>query len=92
MNQQLPATDTVKQETPVKSNWSAASIVIIIFSVLMWFISYYGAAKLSYDKFGSIGWAILAFIVAPFYYIYYAYFVSTRSVIMTAGKRILLRK
>lgn len=40
-----------------------------------------GAAKLSHDKFGSIGWAILAFIFAPFYYVFYAFFVSSKPVI-----------
>lgn len=85
-------TTPVKEEAPAKTGWTPMAIVITFFSVLMWFISYYGAAKLSYDKFGSIGWAILAFIFAPFYYIYYAYFVSSRSVIMTAGRRILSRR
>lgn len=36
-----------------------------------------GAAKLSYDRFQSIGWAILAFIFSPIYYMYYAFAVST---------------
>lgn len=36
-----------------------------------------GAAKLSYDRFRSIGWAIVAFLFAPIYYMYYAFFVST---------------
>ena len=36
-----------------------------------------GAAKLSYDKFRSVGWAIVAFLFAPIYYMYYAFFLST---------------
>ncbi len=85
-------TTPVKEETPAKTAWTPVTIAITVFSVLITFLSYYGAAKLSYDKFGSIGWAILAFIFAPFYYLYYAYFVSSRSVMMTAGRRILSRK
>jgi hypothetical protein len=42
-----------------------SSIVLIAFHV--------GAAKLSYDKYGSIGWAILDFFFATVYYPYYAF-------------------
>jgi hypothetical protein len=50
--------------------WFAASLIpALIFSA--------GAAKLSYDRFQSIGWAIVAFLFAPIYYMYYAFFVST---------------
>ena len=45
-------------------------------SILFYILYSYGAAKLSYDKFGSIGWAILDFIFAVFYYPYYAIFLS----------------
>jgi hypothetical protein len=43
------------------------SVVSILFSIIV----AYGAAKLSYDKYGSFGWALLAFIFAPVYYVYY---------------------
>ena len=53
------------------------------FMTLGWFVSAlfyvifgYGAAKLSYDKYQSIGWAILNFFFATFYYPYYAIFLS----------------
>jgi hypothetical protein len=46
----------------------ASFLFLLVFS--------YGAAKLSYDKFGSIGWAILDFFFATFYYPYYAIFLS----------------
>ena len=39
----------------------------------------FGAAKLSYDRFRSAGWAVLAFLFAPLYYMYYAFFISTPS-------------
>lgn len=44
----------------------------LIFSILF----SYGAAKLSYDTFHSVGWAVLAFIFSGFYYPYYALFVN----------------
>lgn len=47
-----------------------------------------GAAKLSYDRFRSIGWAIVAFLFAPLYYIYYSFFVSTAvTPVMVAAAR-----
>ena len=45
-------------------------------SLLCLLVFSYGAAKLSYDKFGSIGWAVLNFFFASFYYPYYAIFLS----------------
>jgi hypothetical protein len=49
---------------------------VLIF-VLVWVVLYWvGAAKLSYDTSGSAVWAFLAFLFAPFYYPYYAFFVS----------------
>jgi hypothetical protein len=52
------------------------AIVVLMF-VLVWVVMYWvGAAKLSYDTTGSGFWALLAFLFAPFYYPYYAFFVS----------------
>ena len=58
------------------------SIAHILFSV--------GAAKLSYDKFQSVGWAFLAAIFSWFYYPYYAFFVSTpaSASMVAAGRRL----
>jgi hypothetical protein len=49
-----------------------------------------GAAKLSYDKFQSFGWAILAFIFSGIYYPYYAFFISVAAppAMVAAGRRI----
>ena len=66
---------------------SPIAIAGAVISILISFIICYGAAKLSYDKYGSIGWAILAFIIAPFYYVYYAYFVSTKTMAIIGGRR-----
>ena len=59
-------------------SWMAGTwaVVVMIF-VIVWVVMYWvGAAKLSYDTTGSGGWALLAFLFAPFYYPYYAFFVS----------------
>jgi hypothetical protein len=57
------------------------SLPMIIFSL--------GAAKLSYDRFQSFGWAILAFIFSGLYYPYYAFFISTAAppAMVMAGRR-----
>ncbi len=58
-----------------------------IASLLFYVMFSYGAAKLSYDKFGSVGWAILDFIFAAFYYPYYAIFLSGPSGSSYGGRR-----
>jgi len=47
------------------------------------------AAKLSYDRYQSIGWAILAFIFGSLYIPYYAFFLSSPSAVpvMSGGGR-----
>ena len=47
-------------------------LLIFVFGCAYWF----GAAKLSYDVSGSPIWAFLAFLFAPFYYPFYAFFIS----------------
>jgi hypothetical protein len=58
-----------------------------IASFLFYIAFSYGAAKLSYDKFQSVGWAILNFIFAAFYYPYYAIFLSGPSGSSFGGRR-----
>lgn len=56
-----------------------SSMLATSLGVVVHLIFSYGAAKLSYDKFGSIGWSILDFIFSWFYYPYYALFLNTPS-------------
>ena len=71
---------TSKPDEPVSSSGSSAfGIGFMIFYVLIMLVSMAGAAKLSYDKFHSVGWAILDFFFSTYYYIYYAFFVSKPS-------------
>lgn len=77
-----------KEETGNPKALAATAIIWIILAVIQALLFYSGAAKLSYDRFGSIGWAILAFLFAPLYYMYYAFFVSTAaSPVMIAAAR-----
>lgn len=52
------------------------AIAMIVINVLVGLIYCYGAARLSYNTFGSMGWAVVAFFLAPLYYPYYGIFVS----------------
>lgn len=52
------------------------AIAMLVINVLIGLIYCYGAARLSYNTFGSMGWAVVAFLFAPIYYPYYGIFVS----------------
>lgn len=64
--------------TSTLPSWMAGTWIMVVgLFVLVWVVLYWaGAAKLSYDTSGSGLWALLAFIFAPFYYPYYAFFIS----------------
>jgi len=82
---------TAAASTPANANPSAAAgsekktdstasglgIVSMIFTIIFLFVWHLGAASLSYAKYGSIGWAILDFFFATFYYPFYAFFLNT---------------
>ena len=79
--------DAPPQPTPsVAVSWvfSVGGILTILF----WIVFAFGAAKLSYDKYRSIGWAILDFIFSQFYYPYYALVLnSPTQALVSAGRR-----
>lgn len=57
----------------LSGTWVAFYILLLI----IWIIAYWlGAAKIAYDQTGSGLWALVAFLFAPFYYPYFAFFVS----------------
>jgi hypothetical protein len=70
------------------------SIASMIFGIIFAFVWHLGAASLSYAKYGSIGWAILDFFFATFYYPFYAFFLNTPapSMGMMGGRRLRLPK
>jgi hypothetical protein len=78
-----------KRETPAEqpTGWTPTGIAYTAVSVILGVLYFYGAAKLSYSKYGSILWAILAFIFAPFYYPFYAIFLHTTPTCLIGGVR-----
>ena len=83
-----PPAEAPKTAGEVLKALPVGTIIWIILAVIQAILFYSGAAKLSYDRFGSIGWAIVAFLFAPLYYMYYAFFVSTAaSPVMIAAAR-----
>jgi len=63
-----------EKKTESVTSWGIASMVVGILFAFLWHL---GAASLSYTKYGSIGWAILDFFFASFYYPFYAFFLNT---------------
>jgi len=84
------------KETPkdTKSEMSPWAIVSLVFGIIVGLVWHLGAASLSYAKYGSIGWAILDFFFATFYYPYYALVLNTPSTptTMFGGRRLRLPK
>jgi hypothetical protein len=74
-----PILSETKKPTPGVSvglmSGGAGVIMTVSLSLIVSILFSYGAAKLSYDTFHSVGWAILAFLFSGFYYPYYAFFV-----------------
>jgi hypothetical protein len=83
--------DSSESSKTSSSSMSAGSVIGIVISLIVFALYSGGAAKLSYDRYGSIGWAFLAFIFAPIYYPVYAYFVSTKPTGMLGGMKKMLR-
>ena len=85
-----PESNTGPANSDAKDTSSTMGTVAIVggvFSFIFLLIWHYGAASLSYAKYGSIGWAILDFFFATFYYPYYALFLNTPTATMMGGKR-----
>jgi hypothetical protein len=61
----------------------AGFVMSVSISLILTIIFSYGAAKLSYDMFQSVGWSILAFIFSGFYYPYYALFLNRPAALST---------
>ena len=88
------------KETPDKETkegngaMGALAIVSLVFGIIVGLVWHLGAASLSYAKYGSIGWAILDFFFATFYYPYYALVLNTPSTptTMFGGRRLRLPK
>jgi len=82
-----PANKPASDNTDTAKAAGVVSIVAGVFGFLFMVIWHYGAASLSYAKYGSIGWAILDFFFATFYYPYYALVLNTPTATMMGGRR-----
>jgi len=78
-------------QTPPAENkgktMGALAIAGAVIGTLFAFLWSFGAARLSYLKYGSVGWAILDFFFATFYYPFYAFFLAGSSVAPMMGGR-----
>lgn len=73
---------TVQVTDTEKSNngWVTTTIwSIAIIPALFALFFHLGAAYLSYQKYQSVGWAVLDFFFAVFYYPFFAFFLSTKA-------------
>jgi uncharacterized RDD family membrane protein YckC len=67
----------LKIETPAGlSIYMGVGAIVVLIPLILFHL---GAGVLSYQKYGSIGWAFLDFIFAYFYYPYYALVLSRES-------------
>lgn len=90
-----PTITTTETTTRVRVKDYDTWMLWVMISILPSIIFSFGAAKLSYDKFRSLGWAILAFIFSAVYYPYYAFTQSgpapatTMGSMVAAGRRLI---
>lgn len=71
----MPPGSTQESTTKTPKTFTEYSDMITVYSILGFIFAVvfsYGAAKLSYDKYRSVGWAVLDFFFSWFYYPYYA--------------------
>ena len=80
-----PLTNTPSQSTSV-GIMAALGVPLAILGAILAIMVTFGAAKLSHDRYGSLFWAVVAFIFSPIYYPYYAFFVS-KPVYMVGARR-----
>ena len=84
-----PSEVTASETQPAPSSslleWATSANGIL--TIIFWIVFSYGAAKLSYDKYRSIGWAILDFFFSHFYYPYYALVLNSPTQAMIAAGR-----
>lgn len=71
---QKPAIQGTPTQMSAGFGVALGALAIIPFLFLIFF--HLGAGYLSYQKYGNIGWAILDFLFAYFYYPYYAFFLA----------------
>lgn len=94
-----PKIDVVTQKTD-SSGWVTTSVwTIAIIPAIFALVFHAGAAYISYQRNQSIGWAIVHFLLAVFYYPYYAFTQAGKPVesatpslmpaVQTAGRKLM---
>jgi hypothetical protein len=94
-SQVAPTAEAGASATPSTDSKAAAPVSFIVWAtsvsgiltIIFWLVFSYGAAKLSYDKYRSIGWAILDFFFSYYYYPYYALVLNSPTQAMIAAGR-----
>ena len=79
-NPALSPPTTPTDKAPPPTIWGGLMMIFASFGGFFAFLLHAAAAKLSYDKYQSIWWAILDFIFGTIYIPYYAFFLNTPSV------------
>ena len=69
-------TDKPAEPTVTTTTASIYTTIMIGLGLVVVFLWHLGAARLSYLKYGSIGWAIIDFFFASTYYPFYALFLA----------------
>lgn len=80
-----PTTPTTA--TQPASFWTVVTLILSSFGGVFAFLLHAAAAKLSYDKYQSVGWAILDFFFGSIYIPYYAFVLNTPTQTSTFGGR-----
>jgi hypothetical protein len=70
-----PTMTTTTTATPTV--WGGFLTIVAALGGVFGILLHAAAAKLSYDKYQSVGWAILDFIFGSIYIPYYAFFLNT---------------
>lgn len=97
MSDSSPASATPQQQdqpqtvanTGLFSFIAGGSVFTITIGFILSLLFSLGASRLSYVKYGSIGWAILDFLFPYFYYPYYAFVLNERCAppLLLGGRR-----
>jgi hypothetical protein len=68
-----PPADGVKATLVTDSTMSTVTMILALIPLIFALVFHAGAAYMSYQRNQSFGWAILHFVLAVFYYPYYAF-------------------
>ena len=81
-----PALTTTTTATATPTVWGGLMTIVAAFGGFFALLLHIAAAKLSYDKYQSVGWAILDFFFGTLYIPYYAFFLNSPSAAPIGGR------